>query len=91
MVKFSIEIHLVDSCIHVTTPDGFLRNEDCFKQKYFVCGIDQSEIFVENPTGDIYFHNIIHYSQKIIILENYLLSPNYPLNYPYNYEQVLFD
>ena len=29
--------------------------------------------------------------KKIIILENYLLSPNYPLNYPYDYEQVLFD
>ena len=104
MVKFSIEIHLVDSCIHVTTPDGFLRNEDCFKQKYFVCGIDQSEIFIEHPTGDFYFEGVLnwrilelnmkwgekHYS-KIIILENYLLSPNYPLNYPYNYEQVLFD
>ena len=50
----------MDSCIHVTTPDGFLRNEDCFKQKYFVCGIDQSEIFIEHPTGDIYLHNITY-------------------------------
>ena len=91
----------MDSCIHVTTPDGFLRNEDCFKQKYFVCGIDQSEIFIEHPTGDFYYEGVLSRriladyevrrktTQKIIILENYLLSPNYPLNYPYNYEQVL--
>ena len=50
----------MDSCIHVSTPDGFLRNEDCFKQKYFVCGIDQYEIFIEHPTGDIYLHNITY-------------------------------
>ena len=66
MVKFSNEIHLVDSCIYVTTPDGFLRNEDCFKQKYFVCGIDESKTFIEHPTGDIYFHNIN--TKKLIIL-----------------------
>ena len=43
----------MDSCIHVSTPDGFLRNENCFKQKYFVCGIDQNNVFIEAPTGDI--------------------------------------
>ena len=79
MVKFSNEIHLVDSCIYMTTPDGFLRNEDCFKQKYFVCGIDESKAFIEHSTGDIYFHNINtkkqkskmilhHYTKKLIIL-----------------------
>ena len=77
MVKFTI--HSVDSCIHVTTPDGFLRNENCFKQKYFVCGIDQSKIFIEHPTGDIYLNNITyrhttkmilhHQSVKLIILK----------------------
>ena len=64
MVKFSNEIHLVDSCIYMTTPDGFLRNEDCFKQKYFVCGIDQSEIFIEHPTGDYYFEGVL--SRRIL-------------------------
>ena len=68
MVKFSNEIHLVDSCIYMTTPDGFLRNEDCFKQKYFVCGIDQSEIFIEHPTGDIFLNNITYrHTTKMIL------------------------
>ena len=47
----------MESCIHVTTPDGFLRNEDCFKQKYFVCEIDQNNVFIKYPTGDISLSN----------------------------------
>ena len=72
-----------------SAPDAYFRDEDCRYFNYFVCELNVNEVFNEPAEGNIYDLDCIFLSNGYICSEKYIHSPNYPNDYPNNYDQVM--
>jgi len=77
------------TCIQQSAPEGFFRNEDCLQFSNFVCEINSNAEFAEPAEGKVWFDYNYTFANNDIYSESYIHSPNYPDDYPNNYEQVM--
>ena len=48
------------TCIKQSAPDGYFRNEDCWRMNLFVCEVDKNVSFTQPPEGTIILSRVQH-------------------------------